>query len=171
MTIGDLEVRRIAPEDWRMLKAVRLEALLDSPAAFITTFEEASGYPDALWVERSSEAPEDGQATYLALGRGRCHGMAIGLDRSSSGRAIVAIVSVYVAPDVRRSGVGSALMDAVEAWARQRGAAATSLWVVDGNDGARGFYEARGYRATLDRQKITVPPVRWETRLELRLSG
>jgi hypothetical protein len=106
VTIGDLEVRRIAPGDWRMLKAVRLEALADSPSAFITTLEEATGYPDALWVERSSEAPEDGQATYLAVGKDRCHGMAIGLDRSSSGRAVVAIVSVYVSPDLRRGGVG-----------------------------------------------------------------
>ncbi len=153
-----------------MLKAIRLEALADSPTAFITTFDEANGYPDAVWLERSSEPPDGGQATFLAVRRDRCRGMAIGLDRSSAGRAVVAIVSVYVAPGVRRSGVGNALMDAVEAWARVRGAAATSLWVVDGNDGARGFYEARGYRETLDRQKISVPPVRWETRLELRLN-
>lgn len=154
-----------------MLKAIRLEALTDSPTAFITTFDEASGYPDALWVERSSEDPEGGQATFLAVGKDRCRGMAVGLDRSSSGRDVVAIVSVYVAPDVRRSGIGNALMDAVEAWATVRGVEATSLWVVDGNDRARGFYEARGYRATLDRQKIPLPPVRWETRFELRLSG
>jgi GNAT superfamily N-acetyltransferase len=168
---GDLEIRRIAPEDWGMLKAIRLEALADSPTAFITTFDEANAYPDAVWAERSSEGSEGGQATFLAVGKDRCRGMAIGLDRSSSGRAVVAIVSVYVAPEVRRKGVGSALMDAVEAWATVRRAEATSLWVVDGNDRARGFYEARGYRATLDRQKISVPPVRWETRFELRLSG
>lgn len=154
-----------------MLRAIRLEALADSPTAFITTLEEANGYPDAVWVDRSTEDPEGGQATFLAVGKDRCRGMVIGLDRSSSGREVVAIVSVYVAPDVRRSGVGDALMDAVEAWARERGSEVTSLWVVEGNDGARGFYEARGYRATLDRQKISVPPVRWETRFEFRLNG
>jgi GNAT superfamily N-acetyltransferase len=59
----------------------------------------------------------------------------------------------------------------VEAWARTRGASETSLWVVEGNDPALAMYQALGYQITLDRQKITVPPVRWEVRLRKRLTG
>lgn len=62
-------------------------------------------------------------------------------------------------------------MEGVEGWARSKGVGLTSLWVVDGNDAARRFYEQLGYAATLDRQKISVPPVRWETRLVKDLSG
>ena len=50
---------------------------------------------------------------------------------------------------VARSGrqVGAELMAAVEAWARERGARFVTLNVVDGNLGAKRFYERRGYAA------------------------
>ena len=56
-------------------------------------------------------------------------------------------------------------MSGVESWAMAIGATTTSLWVVDDNASARAFYENRGYRPTLDRQRITAPPQRWETRM------
>ena len=97
--------------------------------------------------------------------------MAVGLDKSRPGRRVVAIVSVYVSPGFRRRGIAGSLMGQVERWAATRGARRTSLWVVDGNEAAARFYEGRGYRRTLDRQKIRTPPVRWEARMEKRLSG
>jgi GNAT superfamily N-acetyltransferase len=42
-------------------------------------------------------------------------------------------------------GVGGELMDAIECWSRERGYAMVTLNVVDANDGARRFYERRGY--------------------------
>ena len=91
--------------------------------------------------------------------------MAIGLDRSDRAPGVVAVVSVFVSASARRNGVGDALMNAVESWALAIDAATTSLWVVDDNDAARGFYENRGYRLTLARQRIMAPPQRWETRM------
>jgi GNAT superfamily N-acetyltransferase len=167
-----IEVRRIRPTEWRRLRDVRLEALADSPQAFITTLAEARRFPDSLWSDRASVGSEGpGQATMIAVSGGRTVGMAVGLDRSSVAPGVVAVVSVFVSPDVRRRGVARALMAAVEAWASGVGATTTSLWVVDGNEGARTLYESLGYRMTLDRQPIRVPPPRWETRMVKRLDA
>jgi GNAT superfamily N-acetyltransferase len=43
------------------------------------------------------------------------------------------------------AGVGGALMDAVETWARERGYRMVSLNVVDENAAGQRFYERRGY--------------------------
>ena len=50
-----------------------------------------------------------------------------------------------VIEDARKTGVGSALMRAGEAWARQRGLPVLSLDVWATNERARAFYETMGY--------------------------
>ena len=60
------------------------------------------------------------------------------------------IYYLAVAPDRRREGLGRQLMDAAEAWLRDRGAPKLQLMVRTGNDEALGFYEALG----LERQDV-----------------
>lgn len=55
------------------------------------------------------------------------------------------VITVDVVEGWRRRGVGSALMDAAEEWARQEGFAAISLETGENNLAAQAFYEARGY--------------------------
>jgi ribosomal protein S18 acetylase RimI-like enzyme len=47
----------------------------------------------------------------------------------------------------RRRGVGRALMDAAVARMRELGYEQATLWVLDGNERARRFYEKHGWRA------------------------
>ena len=164
--VDRIEVRRIAPGDERRLREIRIEALEDAPLEFITKVEDERAHPDDLWHRRvlAGSSGTD-QATFLACAGEATVGMAIGLDRSDRAPGVVAVVSVFVSSSARRRGVGDALMSAVESWAMAIGATTTSLWVVDDNASARAFYENRGYRPTLDRQRITAPPQRWETRM------
>jgi ribosomal-protein-alanine N-acetyltransferase len=55
------------------------------------------------------------------------------------------VITVDVVEGWRRRGVGSALMDAAEEWARQQGFVAVSLETGENNRAAQAFYEARGY--------------------------
>lgn len=169
--VSDVVVRSIGVADWPVVKALRLEMLEDSPRAFITTYEQAAVEPDEVWIARCTPDPDDRSHSVGAFTEGRAVGMAVGLDASRLGRRVVAVVSVYVAPPCRGSGIADEMMERIEEWATLRRAGTTSLWVVDGNDRARRFYERRGYRMTLDRQKIRTPPVRWEGRMEKRLRG
>jgi putative acetyltransferase len=58
----------------------------------------------------------------------------------------VADVGLMVAWGARRQGIGHALMDAAEAWARSVGITKIELHVFPYNDAAIGLYEALGYR-------------------------
>ena len=167
-----VEVRALGPEEWERLKSIRLEALAEAPLSYSTTLEEAQAYPDAEWMHRASGRAHDiEQRTMVGIDGPLTVAMGVGLMRSRRRRRIVPIVSVFVSPKYRRLGLGRAVMRGLEAWASARGADRTSLWVVEKNEGARRFYEALGYRQTLDRQKIRVGPVRWEVRLEKKLTG
>ncbi len=59
-----IAVRRITPEDWREVKALRLQALADpaAPMAFLDTVEHAAAQPDRFWQERAANASGDAAA-------------------------------------------------------------------------------------------------------------
>jgi ribosomal protein S18 acetylase RimI-like enzyme len=57
-----------------------------------------------------------------------------------------------VAPDARRAGLGRALMQAAEAWLRERGAPKLQLMVREGNAEALAFYRALGF----EHQRVAV---------------
>jgi ribosomal protein S18 acetylase RimI-like enzyme len=64
------------------------------------------------------------------------------------------IDNVYVVPDARGEGVGSALLDHAEARLRDRGADVFAVEALWDNEGARRLYERRGYaphRTTLEK--------------------
>jgi ribosomal protein S18 acetylase RimI-like enzyme len=62
------------------------------------------------------------------------------------GRRMAELVTLSVAPDSRGGGVGSALMDAVDAELGRRGVRDLEMFVMAGNERARAFYERRGFR-------------------------
>jgi ribosomal protein S18 acetylase RimI-like enzyme len=64
----------------------------------------------------------------------------------STGRRYVELASLSVAPDERARGVGTALLDAVERELSARGIGDYVIGVDSVNDGARRFYERRGFR-------------------------
>jgi ribosomal protein S18 acetylase RimI-like enzyme len=55
------------------------------------------------------------------------------------------VEALVVDRDHRRAGVGTALMSAVAAWARERGAVEMVLTVWAGNTAAEAFYQRLGY--------------------------
>jgi ribosomal protein S18 acetylase RimI-like enzyme len=69
----------------------------------------------------------------------------VGTDVAGVARGHVADLAVIA--DARRMGVGTALMEAGEAWARDRGLPALSLDVWSTNRRALAFYRRLGYSA------------------------
>jgi ribosomal protein S18 acetylase RimI-like enzyme len=57
-----------------------------------------------------------------------------------------AIEDIFVAPDHRSLGVGHALFEACQEWAKKKGADGVSLQVAADNTRARKFYEELGFR-------------------------
>ncbi len=57
-----------------------------------------------------------------------------------------AVEDIYVSPDHRSLGIGRALFQKCQEWAKKKGANGVSLQVAAGNVRARKFYEALGFR-------------------------
>ena len=107
-------LKQINSEFAAAFKAVRLNALQDTPFAFGSTFAKESQFSDREWEQRMSRWNGDRSICYLAWDGDIPCGIAAGLlDEEQSTR--VHLVSMWVAPAHRRSGVGSPALRRLEA--------------------------------------------------------
>ncbi|MGA8743985.1 MAG: GNAT family N-acetyltransferase [Terracidiphilus sp.] len=140
-------IERITPEASLVFKDIRLRALKDSPTAFSSTYAKESQLPDAEWRKRAARWSSGGSAGFLAFDGDCGCGMVFTFAEEQDARR-VHVVSMWVAPEVRREGVGSRLIDAVVEWARLRGIHQVKLMVTSVNQGAIAFYERMGFGMT-----------------------
>jgi ribosomal protein S18 acetylase RimI-like enzyme len=150
-----LEVRRLRPEEWELLRAVRLRALADSPLAFGATHAQESALTEADWRERAarSGAGEE-HVVFLAQSDGSApSGMAMGA--LEDGDATLAhLWALWVAPEARGAGAATALIQAVAGWARARGRARLRASLADGNDAAARLYRRLRFAPTGERESL-----------------
>jgi GNAT superfamily N-acetyltransferase len=170
VAVNEVTVRRIRPDDAERLRSVRLAALVDTPAAFARTYEEESPHPPELWSERASMGSAgDAVATYFAeTASAEVVGLVAGIaDEDCVG--VVELVSMWVAPEARGTGVAVALVDAVVAWARASAGHSVELWVMRENTSAERFYERYGFVELDDFRASPSDPCRNERRMRLDL--
>jgi GNAT superfamily N-acetyltransferase len=132
-------VSRLAEDDWRLLRDVRLAALTDAPEAFGTTLAQESGYPAGYWVTLVRTA-----GIFVATSDGAPVGLAAGVPRKP--RRERGLAAMWVTPSWRGRGAAAMLVAAVADWARARGARRLSLWVPADNARAQRFYARQGFR-------------------------
>jgi ribosomal protein S18 acetylase RimI-like enzyme len=95
------------------------------------------------WRARLSAPPPRSAAFVAEDVAGVAGFVSLGKSRDSGGAGEV--YAIYVDPDRWRSGVGAALMLRAEEELRAYGFPAATLWVLDNNPRARGFYESAGW--------------------------
>src|SRR6266576_3186540 len=140
------DVRRVRPEEWRVLRDVRLRALADAPAAFETRFEDARLRPEEWWVDWAARsASGDRQAMFLRLGRRR--------SRRHRGDVRRGPRQALADLDVDRSrGAPAACRTDARRHRRCLRASTRSrellLEVTDGNDAAFALYRSCGFEET-----------------------
>jgi GNAT superfamily N-acetyltransferase len=151
-------VRRVEGADWARLRAVRLATLADAPSAFGSSSEREQHYDEERWREWSSNV-----ATFLAFRNGIPVGMAGGMAGDSADERTV--VAMWVHPEHRRTGIASALLEAVRSWARDDGASRLTLWVTRTNDPAVMLYSRAGFTSTGDAKPLPSDPALTEDKL------
>ncbi len=134
-----MDIRLTQESDWKLLKEVRLAALLDAPTAFGVSYQTAANYRDEEWQERASSR---GTQFWLAMGAGRPVGM-VGARVSSNNR--LNLIGMWVEPAARGSDVARGLVAAVKARAMEQGFDRVYLDVAPENVRATGFYERQGF--------------------------
>jgi ribosomal protein S18 acetylase RimI-like enzyme len=157
--VPDLE--QISPKNVLIFKAVRLQALQDSPSAFGSTYAKESQFSDADWLKRAVDWSSDRSIGYLAIRREiPCGIVAAFLNEHDPRKAH--LVSMWVSPTHRRDGIGRALIDAIQAWARIRAAHSLQLTVTSSNHTAIEFYKRSGFTMTGNTEPYPNDPTLFE---------
>jgi ribosomal protein S18 acetylase RimI-like enzyme len=142
------EVRRVTADDWDQYRRLRLEALQDSPLAFVEQYDESAVQPDSFWQGRVGRSTDGAaSAMFVADEAGTLVGKASCFMEPDGVSAH--IVGVYVTPRLRGHGVAEAVVRAAMAWAgTDAGAARIRLFVTEVNDRALAFYRRLGFTPT-----------------------
>jgi len=146
-----LEIQRLSSTQGERWRSVRLAALHDAPDAFGTTLAQANAFPPELWSRQVGEFP-----TFIAV----LDGMDIGVVRASPDiehPETAFLLSMWVAPDARGTGVGDELIDAVAGWAESDGFLRLVLDVADANASAIELYARKGFEPTGDTGTLPSP--------------
>jgi GNAT superfamily N-acetyltransferase len=153
---GGLVIRRTTGDDWSKLRAIRLEALIDTPDAYGSTYEGTLAQPNRRW-----RAMAQNDEYFLAEQEGVAVGMVLGgLNFQRPGTHW--LYAMYVTPSARGSASASSLVEAVIDWAKNQGASELYLHVTTSVDRARAFYRKMGFVETGERRAMDRNP-----RLEL----
>ena len=130
-------LRRLTPDDWAVLRDVRLRALADSPDAFGSTLEREQSFDEKEWRRRSV------RPVWVADVDGRPVAMA----GAFSDDGVLQVWGMWTDPAHRGRGHAHALLDALVARAVADGTP-VSLHVNVANPVARAVYERYGFVGT-----------------------
>jgi RimJ/RimL family protein N-acetyltransferase len=139
--VGVMKLQQLSPDDWRLWRMVRLQALEEAPYAFGTSLLDWQGEGDreGRWRKRLDDVPFNVVAVVDGCPVAQVSGTDVDEQRS------VELISMWVAPSARGTGIGGVLSDAVVAWAQAIGAQDVSLAVKGENSHAIALYERAGF--------------------------
>jgi ribosomal protein S18 acetylase RimI-like enzyme len=149
-----MDVRRLREDEVELLRDVRLRALADAPWAFGSSYAREVAYPPERW-QRFADHHES--VIYVAVEGGTAYGMAGGYVPEGGD---VVLWGMWVDPRARGLGLARTLVEAVVAWARERGAPAIRLDVTDTERAgpAAALYRSLGFAPTGERAPLDSDP-------------
>src|SRR2546421_12947966 len=95
-----MEIRRVGADDWQTVRAVRLRALADAPAAFASSYEREVAFADSVWIERAGAIAN---ATFLCEHDAQPCGI-VTIVRDPADHRLGWLVGMWLAPDARGTG-------------------------------------------------------------------
>ncbi|WP_369183813.1 GNAT family N-acetyltransferase [Streptomyces sp. Y1] len=161
----NITIRRVRSEEWRQVKQLRLDALLDPVAAiaFLETHEQAAARPDEFWQERTANAAEgDSVCQLVAVAEdGRWLGSMTVLVELPGGKGALDgdvieapqthLVGVFVRPEARGTGLADDLVRAAAQWSwslTEPVVRRLRLYVHEDNARAAAMYARAGFKPT-----------------------
>jgi len=162
------QIKVLTPDDWDVLRAIRLTALDESPDMFLSTYSQEREYDPSRWrgefgrgdwyVSIDSESP-DGPVGIL------------GITREPSTPAHQCFLEyLWVAPEVRRHGLAFTMVRQVLDQLQPVGVRTVFLWVLDGNESAMRLYKRLGFVSCNEIHPLEARPGRTEELMQLHLS-
>jgi GNAT superfamily N-acetyltransferase len=135
----------LGPDDYELVRTIRLRCLREEPSAFGSTYEREVAFTDAVWIDRLR--PDANPHYLVEAPDGTPAGIAAGVpDATATG--VANLVSMWVEPRARGTGVADELIGAVLLWAETAGYHALSLHATEGNVRAERAYQRHGFQRT-----------------------
>ncbi|AGL18031.1 GNAT family N-acetyltransferase [Actinoplanes sp. N902-109] len=144
-------IRRITSGEWRELRAIKLEAVRDTPTAFSSSYADLAAGPDAVWqVRASTEATSGTSATFVAPVQDGDWVGSVGIEPLAEVPDHAHLHSLYVRAAHRGpAGPAAHLVTAAIVFAEHHiDAAHLTLGVHEANTRALRFYRRVGFRMT-----------------------
>ena len=153
--MSDITVRALGEDEWEQYRSVRLNALEESPEAFVATVDEERAYDEDFWRNRMRRsqrllAEQDGAPVGVAsVGQARQEG-------EKENAKVAELFGLWVTPAARGTGVASQLVQAGADAARKQGRSHLAYWVGADNGRAVAFASGFGFRPTDSRRPMRV---------------
>lgn len=138
------EIRPLTGSDWQLLRELRLRALADAPDSFGPTHAATVAEPEGLWRSWASGGNGRFQVLVAFQREGEPSGL---ISCSFRDGGLGGLGALWVAPEVRGTGLGRQLMEIAIALLESRGCTRLELHVTDGNPAER-LYERLGFSRT-----------------------
>ncbi|TQM33177.1 GNAT family N-acetyltransferase [Nocardia bhagyanarayanae] len=160
MDIESVRVHQLGPDDWHRFRRIRLLALAEAPYAFGSTLAWARARTDQDWRELLAARTQ-----FLATAGDHDLGTVGAVAESD----VAHLISMWVAPEARGTGVADLLVRSVIDWAAATGYLGIQLEVSDGNIAAERLYHRHGFRRTGVAGAISSDDARLEFEMRLTL--
>jgi RimJ/RimL family protein N-acetyltransferase len=142
-------IRRLNLGEGQFYRAVRLEALRESPDAFSSRYDDAVARSDQSWADQAdSSAMGSDRATFVAI-EDRPVGLAA-LYRDESDLNVGELMQMWVAPVVRGKSTATDLLLEIFRWAGSNRFSQVKAEVMRNNARALRFYERFGFTVSAD---------------------
>ncbi len=149
--MSEISVRPLAEDDWELFRSVRLDALRESPEAFVATVEEEQSYDESMWRARMARS-----VRMLAEVEGTPVGIVSLGQVGDESPTVAELFGLWVSPARRGSGVAAQLVTSSADHARSLGRSHLAYWVGTDNGRAVAFASSFGFRPTDNRRPMRV---------------
>ena len=142
-----IEIRRARVDEWRTIRRLRLRALREDPLAFGSTYAREEAFDDSVWIERTEHGARSAESSqWVALdSRGNLLGLATVAEVDGNDH----LFGMWVAPESRRRGIGTRLLDRATDWSRSTHPGRPLILEVNPQQAAAvALYESRGFQYT-----------------------
>ena len=156
-------IKLLVPDEWPVLRDMRLRAFRDSPHSFLATYENEKDFDEQKW--RAEFGRGDWTVSIQDAERAGIVGCTREVGMSAHERYLEYL---WVAPRWRNKGVAHSMLTVVLDRLRKSGVRTAYLWVLDGNDAAVRLYESVGFISSNHRQPAR--PGRTEERMQFDLA-
>ena len=147
----EIAVRALTEDEWETFRHLRLEALRDSPDAFVASHEDEEGKPEEFWRARMRRSvrlvaeADDEMVGVVSIGDA-----AEGVENGGQ------LFGLWVHPDWRGRSVAANLVRQGARIAAEQGLRQLYYWVGSDNGRAVVFASSFGFRPTDDRRPMRV---------------